>query len=684
LNRAKKIVPLAIIFVQIILFTSLQYSSVNADEIQYNVIGININSDSDFIDFARTGAGTKEDPYIISGYHFEYYEIGIFISQTSKYVIITNCSFSNIKYEAIRLWSVKSGTVRIENNTIVNAKVGIFLYEAPDCTIISNKIMNCSAFAIKDDFSRIGSKIMNNTLYNNEEGITISETNYTQILNNYIIYSRNVGIYLMDTTNGTEIHHNFFLNANKPAFTTACSYGYYNNWTSNYWSDWDGSSPYKIESKYEQTFDTNPLSFDDSDGDKIIDILELVMDMNPESTDNDSDEISDYDELLIYATNPNTIDTDEDGITDYDEIFVYLTNPNTQDTDKDGITDYDEVFVYHTDPNKKDSDGDTFSDYEEILQKTNPRKSYSNPITKKYLTIFLPIFSGLFGVAFLSTRYYSNSKKNKIKVIFDTWNEFFNEWEKIIEQINKSGNSEIEEIIFEVNQLKEKKVDELEFVKKIVAQSKKLLIEHMKFNVELSLQKYKKQIEIFVNLQSNLIDKALITLNQITENTILNAVKDYLWMRFVYLYSTTSKSEAITTIEDVSGDALFNKFIKFYRSLDYEERLKKEISNLAEEVKFQINQTKKYEIELIESSINSIIDSLFDKFNKLEIDINILQEKIKDINIAQIKLDNPSETFVRIENIVKEEVNIQMKDKEESIQSNLFSNQEKGLKNPRE
>ncbi|MHA1116498.1 MAG: hypothetical protein ACTSPJ_10030 [Candidatus Heimdallarchaeaceae archaeon] len=419
-------------------------------------------------------------------------------------------------------------------------------------------------------------------------------------------------------------------------------------------------------------------------GDKIIDILELVMDMNPESTDNDSDEISDYDELLIYATNPNTIDTDEDGITDYDEIFVYLTNPNTQDTDKDGITDYDEVFVYHTDPNKKDSDGDTFSDYEEILQKTNPRKSYSNPITKKYLTIFLPIFSGLFGVAFLSTRYYSNSKKNKIKVIFDTWNEFFNEWEKIIEQINKSGNSEIEEIIFEVNQLKEKKVDELEFVKKIVAQSKKLLIEHMKFNVELSLQKYKKQIEIFVNLQSNLIDKALITLNQITENTILNAVKDYLWMRFVYLYSTTSKSEAITTIEDVSGDALFNKFIKFYRSLDYEERLKKEISNLAEEVKFQINQAKKYEIELIESSINSIIDSLFDKFNKLEIDINILQEKIKDINIAQIKLDNPSETFVRIENIVKEEVNIQMKDKEESIQSNLFSNQEKGLKNPRE
>jgi len=373
--------------------------------------------------------------------------------------------------------------------------------------------------------------------------------------------------------------------------------------------------------------------------------------------------------LLVYATNPNARDSDGDGITDYEEIFVYETCPNTDDTDKDGITDYEEIFVYRTNPKNKDTDGDTFSDLTEIMQKTNPKKSYSNPITRKYLTIFLPIFSGLLGLIFLSTRYYSNLKKNKIKVIFDTWNEFYNEWEKIIEQINKSEKSEIDEIIFEVNELKEKKVDELEFAKKIVAQSKKLLIEYMKFNVELSLQKYKKQVEIFVNLQSDLIDKALVTLNQITENTILNAVKDYLWMRFVYLYSTTSKSEAITTIEYISADALFNKFIKFYRSLDYEERLKKEIANLAEEVKYQIKQAKKYEIDLIESSINSIIDSLFDKFNKLEVDINILQEKIKDINIEQVKLDNPSETLVKIQNFVKKEVSIQKKGEEDS---NLF------------
>lgn len=642
--------------IQVFLLTILSLSFTKGDEIEYKVMGINITSNSDFINFAKAGVGTKENPYIISGYDFEYYEIGIFISQTSKYVIITNCSFSNIKYEAIRLWSVKSGTVRIENNTIVNAKVGIFLYEAPECTIVNNKIVNCSAFAIKDDFSKIGSKIISNTLYNNEEGITISETNYTQIMDNYIIYSRNVGIYLMDTTNGTEIHHNFFLNAIKPAFTTACGYGYYNNWTSNYWSDWDGFGSYKIVNKYESTFDRNPLSFEDSDGDKIIDVVELVMNMNPQSTDNDEDKISDYDELLVYATNPNARDSDGDGITDYEEIFMYLTNPNSIDSDKDGITDYEEILTYHTDPNKKDTDGDTFSDYEEIMQKTNPRKSYSNPITKKYITIFIPTFSGILVLAAFSTRYYSNSKKNKIKVIFDTWNEFFNEWEKIIEQINNTKRSEVEEIIFEVKELKNKKIDELEIVKKIISQAKKLLINHMKFNVELSLQKYKKQAEIVINLQNKLINQALSALNQITKNTIFNAVKDYLWMRFVYLYSTTSKSETITTIEDISGDALFNKFIKFYKSLDYEERLKEEVAKLAEEITYQIRKTKDYEIDLLESSINSIIDSLLDKFNKLEVDINFLEEKIKDISIKQTKLDDPKDSFLKIENIVKEEV----------------------------
>lgn len=241
-------------------------------------------------------------------------------------------------------------------------------------------------------------------------------------------------------------------------------------------------------------------------------------------------------------------------------------------------------------------------------------------------------------------------------MIFETWNEFFTEWEKIIEQINNTKNSEVEEIIFEVKELKNKKIDELELVKKIISQAKKLLINHMKFNVELSLQRYKKQAEIVINLQNNLISQALTALNQITKNTILNAVKDYLWMRFVYLYSTTEKSEAITTIEDISGDTLFNKFVKFYKSLDYEERLKEEVAHLAEEIKYQIRKAKDYEIDLLESSINSIIDSLLDKFNKLEVDINFLEEKIKDISVEQSKIDNPKDAFLKIEKIVKEEV----------------------------
>jgi len=640
----------------ILFFTSSTYFHIKADDNTKSGFAIQISSNDEFSLFSKAGNGTKENPYVISGYIIEHFEAGIFISQTTKFFVITNCTFLNLKYEAIRIMTVDVGNVRIENNTIINTKFGIYIYQAPKSIIVNNKIVNCTVSGIRDEFSGIGSKIEYNTLYNNEEAITIYSTNYTQILNNYIIKSRKAGIFLLWKPNGTEIHYNFILNSVKPYIATAHNEGFNNNWTSNYWNDWNGTGDYQISSIYKTTFDKNPLSFNDTDGDKIIDILELVMNTDPYVVDIDNDGIDDYNELLNYATNPNAQDSDEDGISDYDEIIVYTTNPNAQDTDGDGITDYDEVFVYGTDAKKRDTDGDTFSDYEEILMKTNPKKSYSNPIIRRYLTILIPTFSGVLVIAAFSTRYYSNSKRNKIKVIFDTWNEFFNEWEKIIEQINNTKDSEVEEIIFEVKELKNKKIDELELVKKIINQAKKLLLNQMKFNVELSLQRYKKQAEIVLNLQNNLINQALNALNQITKNTILNAVKDYLWMRFVYLYSTTSKSEAITTIEDISGDTLFNKFVKFYKSLDYEERLKEEVIHLTEEIKYQMKKSKEYEIELLETSINTIIDSLFDKFNKLESDIDVLQEKIKGISVEQIKLDNPQDTFVKIENIVKKEV----------------------------
>jgi len=645
-----------ILFFFLLLFVCSRYIHTKASDDIKHGFAIQISSNEEFPLFSKAGKGTKENPYVISEYFIEHFEAGIFISQTTKFFIITNCTFLNLKYEAIRIMTVDVGNVRIENNTIINTKFGIYIYQAPKSIIVNNKIVNCTVSGIRDEFSGIGSKIENNTLYNNEEAITIYSTNYTQILNNYIIKSRKADIFLLWKPNETEIHYNFVLNSVKPYTATAHDEGFYNNWTSNYWNDWNGTGDYQISSLYGPTFDTNPLSFNDTDGDKIIDILEIVMNTDPYVVDSDNDGINDYNELLVYATNPNVQDSDGDGISDYEEIMIYETNPNTQDTDNDGITDYDELFVYGTDAKNKDTDEDTFSDYEEIMQKTNPRKSYSNPITKKYITIFIPTFSGILVLAAFSTRYYSNSKKNKIKVIFDTWNEFFNEWEKIIEQINNTKRSEVEEIIFEVKELKNKKIDELEIVKKIISQAKKLLINHMKFNVELSLQKYKKQAEIVINLQNKLINQALSALNQITKNIILNAVKDYLWMRFVYLYSTTNKSETITTIEDISGDALFNKFIKFYKSLDYEERLKEEVAKLAEEITYQIRKTKDYEIDLLESSINSIIDSLLDKFNKLEVDINFLEEKINDISIKQTKLDDPKDSFLKIENIVKEEV----------------------------
>ncbi len=115
----------------------------------------NVTSDDDFISHGFPGNGTEESPYII-----EYFDIktsedyGIFIEGTSKHFIIQN-GYVDAYKNGIRIQNVASNTTTIQNCTSYKNSwdyygKGIYIYNS--------------------DYS----KVVNNTCWGNENGITIS------------------------------------------------------------------------------------------------------------------------------------------------------------------------------------------------------------------------------------------------------------------------------------------------------------------------------------------------------------------------------------------------------------------------------------------------------------------------------------------------------------------------------
>ena len=117
---------------------------------------------------------------------------------------------------------------------------------------------------------------------------------------------------------------------------------------------------------------TLKLSYGDTDGDGITDIIEILDGLDPTLNDTDSDGLSDYDEFY-GPTDPLNDDTDSDGLLDGEEVNLYGTNPLDSDTDSDGLSDEEEVNIYPTDPLNADCDSDNLSDGDEInIHFTNP------------------------------------------------------------------------------------------------------------------------------------------------------------------------------------------------------------------------------------------------------------------------------------------------------------------------
>jgi len=267
---------------------------------------IEIYNNNDILSYNFSGSGIEEDPYRI-----EYLNIittnnyGIVVQNITKYILIQNNNV-NALFGAIRIDNTSPGTITINNNTCIGGELGIFVAKSPQIKILNNTCsdshhginINDSPYSLIENNTltknHVGirvhinvsfSKISNNYIINNYDGVWITNSRNTLFKNNII--RNNVNGFLLDSINEefasqncvisnnlfenntsfaliltafmeqsftrqNLVYHNSFVNNNPNGHSQAKDGGSHNRWYNeslkegNYWSDWLGILPYDI------------------------------------------------------------------------------------------------------------------------------------------------------------------------------------------------------------------------------------------------------------------------------------------------------------------------------------------------------------------------------------------------------------------------------------------------------
>jgi len=166
------------------------------------------------------GTGTEEDPYLIENQTIdaEDYGAGVYISNTTSYLVIRNCTVINAGlvipspeyYGGIVLNN--TANVTIFSCEIHDNFIGIFMQDSQDDAIINN---NCSDnfFGIMLNYSCNENIIEENTVNETFIGIYLRDTNEENvILSNHCAFGL-AGIFLLASSNNYVIHNNCSDNA---------------------------------------------------------------------------------------------------------------------------------------------------------------------------------------------------------------------------------------------------------------------------------------------------------------------------------------------------------------------------------------------------------------------------------------------------------------------------------------
>ncbi|MHA1187844.1 MAG: NosD domain-containing protein [Candidatus Heimdallarchaeota archaeon] len=153
---------------------------------------IKIKKDSDFLKYDFSGSGTVNDPYLIANLSFNTTkDCGIYIENTIKYFVITNCSISSVAASII-IDNIGYGTCTISSNTLIQLDGhGIYVENAGGITITNNTIYQTKPPAPYTGGSGIdlsycsSMTTINNSVWNKRSGISFSLSS-GQITNNYV------------------------------------------------------------------------------------------------------------------------------------------------------------------------------------------------------------------------------------------------------------------------------------------------------------------------------------------------------------------------------------------------------------------------------------------------------------------------------------------------------------------
>lgn len=240
------------------------------DILDYNDSGpIVIDSNNDFLTLNCTGEGTKDDPYILSGWNITATgpsAMAIQVSSTTAYFIIKD-NLIVADYVGIFVQSIAYGSCEITNNIIISSSNdgGAIAFNAlGGCNITDNE---CSNFAqaihlnIANDCLIKGNSIRSC----NYQGINIRYSQRNEISYNIIEDTAQHGVAIVGTSYDNIIYQNSFCNNSKEEEylidgertgeinSQGYDEGTNNTWydeetkTGNRWTDYEGRGTYAID-----------------------------------------------------------------------------------------------------------------------------------------------------------------------------------------------------------------------------------------------------------------------------------------------------------------------------------------------------------------------------------------------------------------------------------------------------
>jgi len=254
------------------------------------------------------GDGSQGSPYIIDGYYIDAMggKWGLFIENTSAYIVIQNCQITNqtntgspssaivlrnVTHAAVLnnvlsncVYGIRLDTWSTNNmvigNTVYPTQRGIYPYQANYTLIANNTVIGGSTAGIYLNTANYA-EVKNNTVSGSYNGTQVYSSQNCTIMYNNISNSGNFGMYIFSSSKnnliaynnfsnnakyainitsgpGNIVHHNNFwqnngsakgtTDGNSQAYDSGTGNIWYDNSANegNYWSNWDGSSPYPI------------------------------------------------------------------------------------------------------------------------------------------------------------------------------------------------------------------------------------------------------------------------------------------------------------------------------------------------------------------------------------------------------------------------------------------------------